>query len=46
MGVPQYEITIGKIIFQGKDITSLALNERAKLGIGIMFQKPQAKLMI
>ena len=40
IGMPQYKITGGWIIFQGKDITSLALNERAKLGIGIMFQKP------
>jgi len=40
IGVPQYKITSGRIIFQGKDITSLPLNERAKSGIGIMFQKP------
>lgn len=40
IGMPQYKITNGRIIFQGKDITSLALNERAKLGIGMMFQKP------
>ena len=40
IGIPQYKITSGRIIFQGKDITSLALNERARLGIGLMFQKP------
>jgi len=40
IGMPQYRITGGTIIFQGKDITRLALNERAALGIGIMFQKP------
>lgn len=40
MGMPQYKITGGKIIFKGKDITSMPLNQRAKLGIGIMFQKP------
>ncbi|MBU0548884.1 MAG: ABC transporter ATP-binding protein [Candidatus Omnitrophica bacterium] len=40
IGMPQYKITRGKIIFQGKDITQLPLNERAKMGIGIMFQKP------
>jgi Fe-S cluster assembly ATP-binding protein len=40
IGVPQYKITQGRIIFQGKDITRLPLNERARLGIGIMFQKP------
>jgi len=40
IGMPQYKITDGKIILNGKDITSLPLNERARLGIGIMFQKP------
>jgi Fe-S cluster assembly ATP-binding protein len=40
IGMPQYKIISGRIIFQGKDITRLALNERARLGIGIMFQKP------
>ncbi len=40
IGMPQYKITHGRIIFKGKDITRLSLNERARLGIGIMFQKP------
>ncbi len=40
IGMPQYKITSGRIIFRDKDITRLSLNERAKLGIGIMFQKP------
>ena len=40
IGMPQYKIIGGKIIYNGRDITSLSLNERAKLGIGIMFQKP------
>lgn len=30
----------GKIIFNGKDITNLTVNERAKLGIGFAFQQP------
>ena len=30
----------GKIIFEGKDITNLPINERAKLGIGFAFQQP------
>lgn len=34
------EPTSGKIIFNGKDITSLSINERAKLGIGFAFQQP------
>ena len=40
IGLPQYKITSGRIIFQDKDITSMPLNERAGLGIGMMFQKP------
>jgi len=40
IGMPQYNITSGRIIFEGKDITLLPLNERARLGIGMMFQKP------
>ena len=30
----------GKILFDGKDITSLSITERAKLGIGFAFQQP------
>ena len=32
--------TSGKIIFNGKDITNLPINERAKLGISFAFQQP------
>ncbi len=40
MGYPQYEVTEGKITFNGQDITSLPVNERARLGIGISYQRP------
>ena len=30
----------GKIIFKGKDITNLSINERADLGISFAFQQP------
>jgi len=40
MGFPKYQITKGNIIFNGKDITSLPLDERARLGIGLSFQRP------
>jgi len=40
MGFDGYEITEGKIIFLGRDITALPPYERARLGIGISFQKP------
>jgi Fe-S cluster assembly ATP-binding protein len=40
MGMPKYKIVQGRIIFKGIDVTSLPAYERARLGIGIMFQKP------
>jgi len=40
MGYPQYTVTKGKISFKGTDITALPVNERAKLGIGISYQRP------
>ncbi|MDY6842650.1 MAG: ABC transporter ATP-binding protein [Thermodesulfobacteriota bacterium] len=40
MGFPSYRITGGTMIFKGKDITHMPLNERAKLGIGLSFQRP------
>jgi Fe-S cluster assembly ATP-binding protein len=39
-GVPRYKVTGGKITFKGKDITDAPMDERAKLGIGILFQHP------
>jgi Fe-S cluster assembly ATP-binding protein len=40
MGFPRYQVTKGKIIFKGKDITKTPVDERARLGIGISFQRP------
>ena len=40
MGFPDYQITGGKILFKGDDITNMPLNERASLGIGLSFQRP------
>ena len=40
MGFPRYQVIKGNIIFKGKDITGLPLDERARLGIGISFQRP------
>jgi len=40
MGLPSYEITSGKIFFEGKDITATSVDERAKLGIVVSFQNP------
>jgi Fe-S cluster assembly ATP-binding protein len=40
MGFPRYRVTKGKVIFKGEDITGLAVDERARLGIGMSFQRP------
>ena len=40
MGFPRYQVTKGNIIFRGKNITRLSLDERARLGIGMSFQRP------
>lgn len=40
MGFPNYRVKHGKIFFKGEDITHLPPYERAKRGIGIMFQRP------
>ncbi len=42
MGFSKYKITQGKIYFRGKDVTDLPLNERAKMGMGMAFQRPPA----
>ena len=40
MGYPQYEVKRGRIMFKGRDITGLPIDERAKLGIGMSYQRP------
>jgi Fe-S cluster assembly ATP-binding protein len=40
MGYPQYEVSAGKIMFKGEDITHLPIDERARLGIGMSYQRP------
>jgi Fe-S cluster assembly ATP-binding protein len=40
MGFPKYHITKGRIVFNGKDISKMPMDERARLGIGISFQRP------
>ncbi len=41
MGNPKYEVTQGKILYNGKDITELEQDERAKAGLFLSFQYPQ-----
>jgi Fe-S cluster assembly ATP-binding protein len=40
LGFPGYKILSGKILFTGRDITNLPVNERVNLGLGIAFQSP------
>ena len=40
MGYPRYKATTGSIWFDGQDVTELGLTERARLGIGIVHQRP------
>jgi Fe-S cluster assembly ATP-binding protein len=40
MGFPRYKVTGGKIYFKGQDITNMPVDERARLGIGMSFQRP------
>ena len=40
MGFDRYEVTKGKIYFKGEDITNAPVFERAKMGLGVMIQRP------
>ena len=40
MGYTQYRVTGGKILFKGEEITHMPIDERAKLGIGVSYQRP------
>lgn len=42
MGFPQYKVVKGKILFKDADITSLPIEERARMGIALAFQNPPA----
>ncbi len=40
MGFSRYQVTEGRILFRGEDITHLPTFERARLGLGLAFQRP------
>jgi Fe-S cluster assembly ATP-binding protein len=42
MGHPAYEITEGRIFFDGEDVTELGADERAQRGLFLAFQYPHA----
>jgi len=46
MGFPKYRVTKGSIIFNGRDMAGLTLDERARLGIGMSFQRPPVVRLI
>ena len=41
LGNPAYEVTGGRILFQGEDVTALSTNERASRGLFLGFQHPE-----
>ena len=41
LGNPAYEVTAGRILFEGEDITGLSTNERATRGLFLGFQHPE-----
>ena len=40
MGYSNYTVTKGSIAYNGEDVTNMHANERAKRGIGMLFQRP------
>ncbi|MDZ4064330.1 MAG: ABC transporter ATP-binding protein [Coriobacteriia bacterium] len=42
VGIPGYRVTDGRVLFKGEDILGMEIDERARLGIGIAFQRPPA----
>ena len=42
MGHPAYEVTEGKIVFDGEDVTEMGADERAQRGLFLAFQYPHA----
>jgi Fe-S cluster assembly ATP-binding protein len=41
LGNPEYTVTAGRIVFKGEDVTYLAPDARAKLGMFLAFQDPE-----
>jgi len=40
MGAPKYKVTHGEIYFKGQNITSMPMDERARMGLGMSVQRP------
>jgi Fe-S cluster assembly ATP-binding protein len=41
LGSPEYEVTSGRILYKGEDITSWGTDDRGKAGLFLAFQYPQ-----
>lgn len=41
-GLPGFEVTRGDIVFKGKSIVGMSVDERSRMGIGLDFQYPPA----
>jgi Fe-S cluster assembly ATP-binding protein len=41
MGHPDYEVTEGRILYDGEDVTEAAANDRATMGMFLAFQYPE-----
>ncbi len=42
MGHPRYQVTKGRVLFKGEDVTHLSPDERARRGLFLAFQYPRA----
>jgi Fe-S cluster assembly ATP-binding protein len=42
MGIPQYRVESGSILYKGEEITNRSIDERARSGIAMVFQHPPA----
>jgi Fe-S cluster assembly ATP-binding protein len=42
MGFSNYQVTQGDIIFKGKRVNDLTIDERVRMGLGMMLQRPPA----
>ncbi|OAN58687.1 ATP-binding cassette domain-containing protein [Sphingobium sp. TCM1] len=40
MGLPPYRVTSGHILFKGRPVEAVPVDERARLGFGMTFQRP------
>lgn len=42
IGMPGYRVLSGRILLKGEDITGFPMDQRARMGIGVAFQRPPA----